>query len=190
MGTATWISIAVVVLLLVLLGLYLWVTYNSLVTLRARVDEAWRDIITQQERRAELLPNLVDTVQGYASHERTVFQSVTDARTETAAASTPTEASAAEVHMQQALKSLFGVAESFPQLLAGPVFLQLQADLADAEDKIQSSRRFYNGGVREFNTKIQVFPNSLFAKRLGFGPREFFEVSDLAAISQPPKVQF
>jgi LemA protein len=190
MGTAFWISIAVVVVLIVLLVLYLWVTYNSLVTLRARVEEAWTDITDQLKRRADLIPKLGDAVQGYAAHEKAVVESLDNARAESLAAASPVEASAAENHMQQALKSAFAVAEAFPQLQAGPDFLQLQADLVDAEDKIQSSRRFYNGGVREFNTKIQVFPNTLFARRLGFGQREFFEVGSLAAISQPPKVQF
>jgi LemA protein len=190
MGTAFWISIIVVVVLIVLLVLYLWVTYNSLVTLRMRVEEAWTDITVQLRRRADLIPSLLDTVQGYSPHEKAVFESVTTARDESLAASSPTEASVAEVHMQQALKSVFAVAEAYPQLQASPDFLQLQSDLVDTEDKIQGSRRFYNGGVREFNTKIQVFPNSLFARRLGFGQREFFEVGTLAAISQPPKVQF
>ncbi|GAA2749047.1 LemA family protein [Amnibacterium kyonggiense] len=190
MQTGAWIAIAVVVVLIVLLALYLWVTYNSLVTLRVRVEEAWSDITVQLKRRADLIPNLIETVKGYADHEKTVFEAVTTARAESLAATTPAEASAAENHMQQALKSIFAVAEAYPQLQASQNFLQLQADLVDTEDKIQASRRFYNGGVREFNTKIQVFPNNLFARRLGFGGREFFEVGNLAAISEPPRVQF
>ena len=190
MGTATWISIAVVVLLVVLLALYLWVTYNSLVTLRVRVEEAWKDITAQLGQRAELIPNLTEAVRGYAPHDRTAFDAVEKARAESLAASTPAEASTAESHMQQALRSVFAVAEAYPKLQASPDFLQLQGDVADAEDRIQASRRFYNGGVREFNTRIQVFPNNLFARRLGFGRREFFEVGDLAAVSQPPRVQF
>ena len=190
MGTAVWISIAVVVLLIVLLALYLWVTYNSLVTLRVRVDEAWSDITVQLRRRADLIPNLIETVRGYATHEKAVFESVTTARAESLSASTPAEATVAENHMQQALKSVFAVAEAYPQLQASPNFLQLQGDLVDTEDKIQASRRFYNGGVREFNTKIQVFPNNVFARRLGFSGREFFEAADIAAIAQPPRIQF
>jgi LemA protein len=190
MGTAVWISIAVVVLLIVLLALYLWVTYNSLVTLRQRVDEAWSDIAAQLRRRADLIPNLTGMVSSYATHEKAVFGAVTVARDESLSASTPAEASVAENHMQQALRSVFSSAESFPQLQASPEFLQLQADLVDTEDRIQASRRFYNGGVREFNNKITVFPNSLFARRLGFGPREFFEAADIAAIAQPPRIQF
>src|SRR4051794_31172902 len=116
MQTAIWISVAVVVLLVVLLALYLWVTRNALVTLRARVDEAWRDITAQLQRRAELIPTLLEAITGYAAHEKAVFESVNVARAESLAASTPEEASVAENHMQQALKSVFAVAESFPQL--------------------------------------------------------------------------
>lgn len=190
MGTAVWISILVVVVLIVLLALYLWVSYNSLVTLRARVDEAWRDITAQMQRRAELVPRLVEAVQGYSSHDKPALESVESARAETLAASTPGEATVAESHMQQALQSVFSAASSFPQLTANPSFLQLQGDLGDVEEKIQASRRFYNGGVREFNTKRQVIPNSLFARRPGFGQREFFESGDVAARAQPPRIQF
>lgn len=190
MGTAFWVSIGVVAVLIVLLVLYLWVTYNSFVTLRVRVDEAWSDITVQLKRRADLIPNLIETVRGYADHEKTVFEAVTTARAESLAATNPADASVAENHVQQALKSIFAVAEAYPQLQASPNFLQLQGDLVDTEDKIQASRRFYNGGVREFNTKIQVFPNNVFAGRLKFSKREFFEAADLAAISEPPRVQF
>ncbi|MCU1474380.1 LemA family protein [Amnibacterium sp.] len=184
------IPIVLVVVLIVVFAIYLWATYNSLVTLKARVDEAWSDITVQLRRRADLIPNIVDTVKGYATHEKGVFESVTRARAETLSASTPTEATSAENHMQQALKSIFAVAEAYPQLQASTNFLQLQSELVDTEDTIQASRRFYNGGVREFNTKIQVFPNNTFARRLGFTRREFFEVADSAAIAQPPRVQF
>ncbi len=190
MGTALWVSIGVVVVLVVLLVLYLWVAYNSFVTLRARVDEAWGDITVQLQRRADLIPNLTDTVRGYADHEKAVFEAISTARAESIAATTPADASVAENHVQQALKSTFAVAEAFPVLLASPDFLQLQGDLVDTQDKIQASRRFYNGGVREFNTKIQTFPNNLFARRLKYGKREFFEAADVAAISEPPRVQF
>ena len=185
-----WIILGIIVLLLVVIGIYLWATYNSLVTLNVRVDEAWSDITVQLKRRADLIPNLIETVKGYAAHEKGVFESVTKARAETLSAQTPGEASTAENHMQTALKSIFAVAEAYPQLQASQNFLRLQADLVDTEDKIQASRRFYNGGVREFNTKIKVFPNNMFARRLGFTEREFFEVSDSAAIAEPPRVQF
>lgn len=184
------ILIGVIVLLVVIVGIYLWATYNGLVRLNVRVDEAWSDITVQLKRRADLIPNLIEAVKGYAAHEKQVFENVTQARSETVNASTPAEAGAAENHFQQALKSLFAVAEAYPQLQANQNFLQLQGELVDTEDKIQASRRFYNGGVRELNTKIKVFPNTLFVRSLGFTEREFFEVDEPSAIAEPPKVQF
>ena len=184
------IPILIVVALVLIVGIYLWATYNSLVSLGVRVDEAWSDITVQLKRRADLIPNLIQSVKGYATHERGVFEDVTRARAETLSASSPAEASAAENHMQAALKSIFAVAEAYPQLQASQNFLQLQSELVDTEDKIQASRRFYNGGVRELNTKIKIFPNNLFARSLGFSEREFFEVTEPAAIASPPRVQF
>ncbi len=184
------IPVIIVVVILAIIGIYLWATYNSLVTLNVRVDEAWSDITVQLKRRADLLPNLIESVKGYAAHEKAVFENVTKARAETLSAQGPAQASVAENHMQQALKSIFAVAEAYPQLQASQNFLQLQAEIVDTEDKVQASRRFYNGGVRELNTKIKVFPNTLFARNLGFTEREFFEVSDVAAIAEPPRVQF
>src|SRR4051794_35636500 len=171
----TLIVVIIVVALVVIIGGYLWATYNGLVTLKIRVDEAWSDITVQLKRRADLLPNLIETVKGYAAHEKAVFENVTKARAETLSAQGPAEASVAENHMQNALKSIFAVAEAYPQLQASQNFLQLQAEIVDTEDKVQASRRFYNGGVRELNTKIQQFPNNVFARRLGFTEREFFE---------------
>ncbi|WP_291055193.1 LemA family protein [Herbiconiux sp.] len=184
------IPVIIVVVIVAIIGIYLWATYNSLVSLKVRVDEAWSDITVQLKRRADLLPNLIESVKGYAAHEKSVFENVTQARAETLSAQGPAEASVAENHMQTALKSIFAVAEAYPQLQASQNFLQLQAEIVDTEDKVQASRRFYNGGVRELNTKIQQFPNNVFARRLGFTEREFFEVSDLAAIAEPPRVQF
>jgi LemA protein len=185
-----WIVLGIIVLLVVIIGGYLWSTYNSLVTLNVRVDEAWSDITVQLKRRADLIPNLIESVKGYASHESSVFENVTKARAETLAVTGPADAAVAENHMQAALKSIFAVAEAYPQLQASQNFLQLQGELVDTEDKIQASRRFYNGGVRELNTKIKIFPNTLFARNLGFTEREFFEVTDSAAIAEPPRVQF
>ena len=184
------IPLIIVVVLVLVIGIYLWATYNSLVTLNVRVDEAWSDITVQLKRRADLIPNLIEAVKGYAAHEKAVFENVTRARAETLQAQGPAEAGAAENHMQQALKSIFAVAEAYPQLQASQNFLQLQGELVDTEDKIQASRRFYNGGVRELNTKVKVFPNTLFARGLGFHEREFFEVTEAAAIAEPPRVQF
>ena len=189
MDTTT-IVLLVIVGLVVIAGIYLWSTYNGLVTLNVRVDEAWSDITVQLKRRADLLPNLIETVKGYAKHEKEVFENVTRARAETTSAGTPADVAVAENHMQAALKSIFAVAEAYPQLQANANFQQLQSDITDTENKIQASRRFYNGGVREFNTKILVFPNNVFAGSLGFAKRDFFEVDNPDAIAEPPKVQF
>ncbi|MFM7014147.1 MAG: LemA family protein [Actinomycetota bacterium] len=178
---------------LVLIGIWLWSTYNSLVALKVRVDEAWSDITVQLKRRADLIPNLIETVKGYAAHEKQVFESVTKARAATISPDSlthPEAAAQAENMLQGALKSLFAVAEAYPQLQASQNFLQLQAELTDTEDKIMASRRFYNGGVRELNTKVLQFPQNFFAKSLGFAAKEFFEVADAAAIAEPPKASF
>jgi len=184
------VVVGVLVVVLLVLGIYLWSTYNALVQLNVRVDEAWSGITVQLKRRADLIPNLIDSVKGYAAHEKAVFENVTRARAETLNAQGPADAGVAEGHMQQALRSIFAVAEAYPQLQASQNFLQLQSSLVDTEDKIQASRRFYNGGVRELNTKIKIFPNNLFARNLGFEEREFFEVSDPAAVAEPPRVKF
>ena len=185
------IPVLIVVALVVILGIYLWATYNSLVTLKVRVDEAWSDITVQLKRRADLIPEPDRNASRATPHtRRRVFENVAKARAESLAAQGPAEAAAAENHIQQALRSIFAVAEAYPQLQASQNYLQLQAELVDTEDKVQASRRFYNGGVRELNTKIKVFPNSLFARNLGFTERDFFEVSDSAAIAEPPRVQF
>jgi len=185
--------IYIVLAVAALVGIYLWVTYNALVALKVRVDEAWSDITIQLKRRADLIPNLIETVRGYASHEKEVFENVTRARAATVspeALEHPAQAAQAEGMLQGALKSLFAVSEAYPQLVAAPNFLELQRELTDTEDKIMASRRFFNGGVRELNTKIQQFPNNVFAKSLGFVDREFFEVEDPAAIKEPPSVRF
>ncbi len=183
----------VILAIAAVIGIYLWVTYNALVALKVRVDEAWSDITVQLKRRADLIPNLIDTVKGYAAHEKEVFENVTKARAATVspeALEHPQQAAQAEGMLQGALKSLFAVSEAYPQLVASTNFLELQRELTDTEDKIMASRRFFNGGVRELNTKIQQFPNNVFSNSLGFSEREFFEVDNLAAISEPPKAQF
>jgi LemA protein len=181
-----WIVIGVVVIL----GIFLWATYNSLVTLKIRVDEAWSDITVQLKRRLDLIPNLVNSVKGYAAHESGVFEKVTEARANALNAKGVKETAAAENEFEGALKSLFAVAEAYPDLKANQNFLQLQQELVDTEDKIQASRRFYNGGVRDLNTKIHVFPNNIFAGILGFKQREFFEVEDMATVEKPVEVKF
>lgn len=173
-------------------GIFLWVTYNGLVTLKIRVDEAWSDITVQLKRRADLIPNLVNTVKGYASHEKGVFEAVTEARSAVVNAKSPKEAAKADNMLEDALKSIFAVAEAYPDLKASQNFSELQAELVDTEDKIQASRRFYNGGVRDLNTKIQLFPNNMFAGMLGFKEREFYDVdaSERATVEKPVDVKF
>lgn len=190
MDPAVLLPITVVVVLLLALGVYLWFTRSALIALGQRVDEGWTDIRRQLQGRADLVPELVDTVGAYTQHDRGVFDGVRRAREETLAAADPVTATAAENHMQQALKAVVGVADSYPQLQASTRFLGLQSGLVEAENRLQASRRFYNGAVREFNSRIGVIPNSLFAKRLGFHRRDFFEVADSSAIAQPPRVQF
>lgn len=182
------VILAVVVVLLLALVLI----YNGLVKAKVRVDEAWSDITVQLKRRADLIPNLVNTVKGYAKHEKAVFENVTKARAAVTEAKGPAEAGKAENQFQTALKSLFAVAEAYPDLKANENFKELQAELVDTEDKIQASRRFYNGSVRDLNTKIKVFPTNIFAGMLGFKEREFFEVdeSEAAAIAKPTDVKF
>ncbi|TAH32396.1 LemA family protein [Candidatus Saccharibacteria bacterium] len=185
--------ILIIVGVVVVLGIILAAMYNSLVTLNVRANEAWSDITVQLKRRADLIPNLVNTVKGYATHERGVFDDVTKARAATLSAQTPADAAKAEGEFQAALKSIFAVAEAYPDLKASQNFQQLQADLTDTEDKIQASRRFYNGVVRDFNTKRTVFPTNVFAKMLGFKEdKQFFEVDEAenAAIQKPVEVKF
>ncbi len=184
--TALWIIIGIIVLI----GLFLWGTYNALVTLRVRVDEAWSDITVQLKRRVDLIPNLIETVKGYAAHEKGVFQAVTEARTSVMSAKGVADTAKAENQFEGALKSLFAVAEAYPDLKASQNFMELQNELVDTEDKIQASRRFYNSGVRDLNTKIEIFPNNIFAKMLGFVKKEFFEIEDRAAAEKPVAVKF
>jgi LemA protein len=188
------LSVLFVVLAVVVVGgIWFVAMRNGLVRLNVRVDEAWSDITVQLKRRADLIPNLIETVKGYAKHEAQVFENVTKARAATisgGALADPAKAAEAENMLQGALKSLFAVAEAYPVLQASQNFLSLQAELSDTEDKIMSARRFYNGGVRELNTKIKVWPNSFFAKGLGFVERAFYEVADLATIQNAPQVKF
>ena len=167
--------------------------YNGLVRLNIRADEAWSDITVQLKRRYDLIPNLVSTVKGYATHEKSVFEAVTAARANALNAQGVAETAQAEGDFQKTLKSLFAVAEAYPDLKASQNFQQLQDELVDTEDKIQASRRFYNGVVRDFNTKRKVFPTSVFAGMLGFNKdREFFELdeAETVAVQSPVEVKF
>ncbi len=180
---------------LIIIGVALLVIvfiYNSLVRAKVRTDEAWSDITVQMKRRFDLIPNLIESVKAYAKHESSVFEKVTQARAKSLGAQTVGEVSQAEGDFQKALKSLFAVAEAYPQLRASENFQKLQDEVTDTEDKIQAARRFYNGGVRDLNTKIQTFPTNVFAGMMGFKIREFFEVSgeESASISEPVKVDF
>lgn len=165
------------ILLIVLAVVLMWAIaiYNGLIKLKNRVDEAWSDIDVQLKRRYDLIPNLVSTVKGYAAHEKEAFEKVTEARSRAMGAGTTEDKAQAENMLSNTLKSLFAIAEAYPDLKANQNFLELQRELADTEDKIQASRRFYNGNVRDFNTKIEIFPNNIFAGILNFTKRQFFE---------------
>ena len=167
------IGFILIVVAIVVLG---WgvLTYNRLVRLRVRAEESWRDIDTQLKRRYDLIPNLVETVKGYASHEKEVFERVTLARAKAIDASSPKEQAVADEGLKGALKSLFAVVENYPQLKANENFLGLQQSLEQTEDAVQRSRVYYNAVVRDLNTSIQVFPRNLIANLFGFKEREFY----------------
>lgn len=169
-------------------GLYLWLTYNGLVILRERIKEALSNIDVQLKRRTDLIPNLIETVKGYAKHEKEVFENVTKARSALMGAGTLPEKAAAENQLTGALKSLFAVAEAYPDLKASDNFKSLQEELTDTENKISYSRQFYNSNVLDYNAKIQTFPANLIATRFGFTQKEFFEAKD--SEKKEVKVQF
>lgn len=167
--------------------------YNGLVKLKVRVDEAWSDITVQLKRRYDLIPNLINTVKGYAKHEAETLQKVTEERANALqGGGSVKEAAQADNVFSEALKSLFAVSENYPDLKANQNFLHLQEELTDTEDKIQAARRFYNGSARDLNIKIKTFPNILFAGMLGFKERDFFEVDEKEneAIQKPTEVNF
>src|SRR3989442_2497490 len=162
--------------------------YNSLVQLRVRADSAWSDIDVQLKRRHDLIPNLVETVKGYAAHEKGTFENIAKFRSQAMQASSPADKAAAENQLTGALKSLFAVAENYPELKASEEFTQLQGSLSQTEDTIQNSRRYYNAVVRDLNTKIQSFPTNILAGMLGFQQRQFFEAA--AGDREPVAVKF
>ena len=172
-------GIGLILIIVIAVGtIWIIAIYNGLIRLKNQVDEAWSDIEVQLKRRYDLIPNLVSTVKGYAGHEKEVFEKVTEARTRAMGAGTAEDKAQAENMLSGALKTLFAVAENYPDLKANQNFLELQRELTDTEDKIQASRRFYNGNVRDFNTKIEVFPNNIFAGILGFAKRIFFDMDE------------
>jgi len=183
-------ALYVVLGIVVLAGLWLWSVYNGLVTLNVRTDEAWSDIEVQLKRRYDLIPNLVNTVKGYATHESSAFENVTKARAAAMGAQTPAEHAAAENMLSSTLKSLFAISEAYPELKANQNFLDLQHELRDAEDKIQAARRFYNANARDLNIKMQVFPSNMVAQSLGFKKRDFFDLPDNDAAQQNVEVKF
>lgn len=185
MSVILWIILAVIAVII----FWFVAVYNGLIRLRNQTNEAWSDIDVQLRRRYDLIPNLVETVKGYASHERVVFEKVTEARTRAMGAQTVAEKGQAENVLAGTLKTLFAVAENYPQLRASENFAKLQDELSDTENKIQASRRFYNGNVRDFNIKIQKFPDNIVASTFSFKAREFFEIEEAAA-KEPVKVKF
>lgn len=180
-------SLILTVVIIVIVGGMIAI-YNGLIRLKNRVDEAWSDISVQLKRRYDLIPNLVSTVKGYAAHEKEVFEKVTEARTRAMGAGTAGDKAQAENMLSGALKSLFAVAEAYPDLKANQNFLELQRELTDTEDKIQAARRFYNANVRDFNTKIEIFPSNIIAGILNFTKREFFGIEE--GEKEPVKVEF
>jgi LemA protein len=175
--------VVLVVIAVLLIGMY-----NSLVQLRVRCDSAWSDIDVQLKRRHDLIPNLVETVKGYAAHEKGTFENIAKFRSQAMQASSPVDKAVAENQLTGALKSLFAVAENYPELKASAEFTQLQNSLSETEDTIQNSRRYYNAVVRDLNTKIQSFPTNILAGMFGFQQRQFFEVA--AADREPVAVKF
>lgn len=174
MTTTLWIIVAIAaVIVLWIIGMY-----NRIIGLRNRTNEAWSDIDVQLKRRHDLIPNLVETVKGYATHEREAFENVTKARAAAMGAQTPNDKAQAEATLTQTLKSLFAVAEAYPDLKASVNFLKLQDELSDTENKIQSSRRFYNGNVRDLNTALQTFPTNMIGRSFGLTPRDFFQLEN------------
>jgi len=187
-------AIWIIVIIIVLVLLAVVFLYNGLVRAKTRVEEAFSDITVQMKRRFDLIPNLVETVKGYATHEQTVLEDVTKARTAAMGASEtdPNQLAKADNALTGTLKSLFAVAENYPDLKANQSFQQLQTELVDTEDKIQAARRFYNNNVRDLNTKLKVFPTNLFGQMLGFKPATFFDVdaAEQAEVDKPVDVKF
>ena len=183
------IAVIVIVAIVIILAVILVATYNGLVQARNRCDEAWSTIDVQLKRRHDLIPNLVETVKGYASHESEAFEKVSNARAAAMSAKTPGESGVAEGFLSQALGGLFAIAEAYPQLRAVESFTQLQTELSNTEDQIAGARRLYNGNVQAYLTKIQQFPGALVAGPFNFGERDYFEL-DEPADREPVKVDF
>jgi len=187
---STWIVIAVIGVVAVL-SLWILVIYNGLVAMRQRVSQAFADIDVQMKQRHDLVPNLVETVKGYAAHERGTLEAVVQARNAALSAHSPASQAAAENMLTGALRQLFALAEAYPDLKANTNFQQLQSELSDIENKLAAARRFFNNAVQEYNTGIEQFPAALFAATFGFAPREFFDAGeDRKMLDQAPAVKF
>jgi len=180
--------LGIFLIILAVLVFFLIAMYNTLASLKVKIDEAWSQIDVQLKRRTDLIPNLIETVKGYASHEKEVFENVTKARAALMSAEGPDQIGKADQQLSTALKSLFAVAEAYPELKAQESFGSLQSELSDTEDKIAYSRQFYNSVVRQYNEKIVRFPTNILAGMFGFQKKEFFEVEE--ADKEPVKVQF
>ena len=183
----------IAVVILVLVVLYFVASYNGLISLRNRVKEAWSDVEIQMKRRYDLIPNLVETVKGYASHESSTFEKVIQARNSAMANhGTPAQQAQSENILSGTLKSLFALSENYPELKANQNFLKLQEELTDTENKIKASRRYYNGNVLALNNKVEMFPSNIIASMFGFKKAEFFELAEdeKAAASKPVQVKF
>ena len=180
----------IILAVVVALVLYLIFKFNSFVTLRTRVEEAWADIDVQLKRRYDLIPNLVNTVKGYATHESSTFEKITEARSKAMQAGTPAEKGEAENQLSGTLKSLFAISEAYPELKANTNFLSLQQELSDTENKIQAARRFYNGNVMAINTDIQMFPGNVIAKMFNFVKKDFFQLEEGSEQREPVAVKF
>lgn len=176
--------------IVVALILFLMFKYNSFITLVNRTKEAWADIDVQLKRRYDLIPNLVNTVKGYATHEQATFEKITEARSRAMQAGTPAEKGEAENMLSGTLKSLFAISEAYPELKANTNFLELQRELSDTENKIQAARRFYNGNVRDLNTAIQMFPGNIIANMFKFTAMEFFQLEEGSEEKEPVAVKF
>ncbi len=182
----------IILIIVIFIGLWFIGAYNSFIKRRNRVQESWSDIEVQLKRRYNLIPNLVETVKGYASHEKGIFENVTQARARALQAESIQEKANAERELTGALKSLFAVAENYPNLRASENFQKLQDELTDTEDKIQAARRFYNGNVRDYNTSLEVFPNNIVASLFNFKKAEFFELEEeeKEQANKAPEVKF
>lgn len=192
MPTGAFIAIIVIAILLILIAA-VWSTYNGLVKLSERVNEAWSDITVQLKYRADLIPNLVETVKGYAKHEKSAFEDVTKARSAVMSAKGVKDTAAADQNLEGALSKIFAIAESYPELKASANFQELQTQLQDVEDKIQAARRFYNAGAKDLNIKLKLFPSNLINNLfLHFKARDYYEVaeSEKAKIENAPEVKF